>query len=488
MMKHEDKNEIRREHELELAGPFLVILAMLAIIGFLIPLRPENSVRERRKLTEFPAFSFASLLNGDWFDGITAWYSDTYPGRETMLEVSDRIDALHGLNRNEITLTGTTAPNDNAELDALLEEAEANAANPGNQTEESQPEAPALTPALTTPASPEPSAVPAELPEEPETGTQAENPADPDAVVESWTGLDGEEEMAIYGDMVVIDGTVLSRMGFDKMASDHYAELLNRGGDALAEKGIRFFSVPVPTSISVLLSSDMLAELGAADQSKTIRYIFAQTDEHVGAVNAFNNLLKHNTEYLYFNTDHHWTALGAYYTYEAFCEEAGFDPVPLSEYEEWNMGEFIGTYYYSVNNRNLKPDEMIAYVPPGNSRIRMEIPAYPEYNTVIVDESGASPNMKYNCFLAGDNAITTITNDAIPDAPDCIVIKDSYGNPFSVYLTQHYHHVYVLDYRKNFLSISSTAEQYGVQDVILLQSIGVSQTNNAQGILEYLLR
>ena len=96
--------------------------------------------------------------------------------------------------------------------------------------------------------------------------------------------------------------------------------------------------------------------------------------------------------------------------------------------------------------------------------------------------------MKYNCFLAGDNAITTITNDAIPDAPDCIVIKDSYGNPFSVYLTQHYHHVYVLDYRKNFLAISSTAEQYGVQDVILLQSIGVSQTNNAQGILEYLLR
>ena len=212
---------------------------------------------------------------------------------------------------------------------------------------------------------------------------------------------------------------------------------------------------------------ERLAELGAADQGKTLRYMFAQENENVGKVNAFNNLLAHNSEYLYFNTDHHWTALGAYYTYQSFCETAGFEAVPLSEFTEWNMGAFTGTWYYSVNNRNLKTDEVIALVPPGNDDIHMEILGYPDYTSVIVDETEADSNMKYNCFIAGDNQLTVITNDALPDAPDCLVIKDSFGNPFTVYLTQHYHRIYVLDYRKNFTPVSTVAEQYGVQDVVL---------------------
>ena len=118
----------------------------------------------------------------------------------------------------------------------------------------------------------------------------------------------------------------------------------------------------------------------------------------------------------------------------------------------------------------------------------MEIAGYPNYNSVIVDESESDRGMKYNCFIAGDNPITVITNDNLPDAPDCLVIKDSYGNPFVVYLTQHYHKVYVLDYRKNFTPVSTVASQYGVQDVILVQSIGVSQTRQAQYLLDNLMK
>ena len=95
-MKHE-KEKPKSEYELELAGPFFAVLFALMLVGFLIPLRPENSERERRKLHEFPPFSVQSLLDGSYFDEITAWYSDTFPGREDMLEISDRLDALHGI-------------------------------------------------------------------------------------------------------------------------------------------------------------------------------------------------------------------------------------------------------------------------------------------------------------------------------------------------------------------------------------------------------
>ncbi|MBQ9664542.1 MAG: hypothetical protein IJV40_15455 [Oscillospiraceae bacterium] len=466
MSQQEEKKIGKKRYELEMAGPFLVVLAVMTLIAFLIPLRPAASVREKRTLREFPTFSVDALLSGDYFDDIGMWFSDTFPGRETMLEISERMDALHGLGKNEIALNQTNAANDNDELDALLEQAEAEAAARREAEERAAAEAA------------EAAAIVAE----------AAKPADPDAVIEDWGGLAGEDEAGIYGDLVVIDGTILSRLGFDQSASDHHAALMNKAGDALAAKGIRFFNLPAPTSISVLISSELLSELGSADQGKTLRYMFAQENDNVHKVNAFNNMLKHNTEYIYFNTDHHWTALGAYYAYQAFCEEAGFEPVPLDEFTEWNMGEFEGTYTHSVNSRNLKADEVIALVPPGNENIHMEIAGYPHYTTVIVDESEAAPNMKYNCFIAGDNPITILTNDNLPDAPDCMVIKDSYGNPFTVYLTQHYHKVYILDYRKNFTPVSIVAEQYGVQDVILAQSIGVSQTRQAQSLLDNLMK
>ena len=51
-------------------------------------------------------------------------------------------------------------------------------------------------------------------------------------------------------------------------------------------------------------------------------------------MDAYTNLLLHNDEYLYFATDHHWTGLGAYYAYQPFCEQAGFEPVPLESMEK----------------------------------------------------------------------------------------------------------------------------------------------------------
>ena len=218
---------------------------------------------------------------------------------------------------------------------------------------------------------------------------------------------------------------------------------------------------------------------------ETLRYMFAQENGNVGKVNAFNNLLSHNSEYVYYHSDHHWTALGAYYAYEEFCSVAGFDPVPLSEYEEVNMGDFTGSWYYSINPKKVKHDEMIAYIPPGN--IHMEIAGFPNVTSPVVDKTDDEPNMKYNCFLNGDNPITVLVNDDLPDAPDCLVYKDSFGNPFAVYLAQHYHRVYVLDYRYNFTAASITTEQYGVSDVVLVQSIGVSQSMSAMGLLQNLM-
>ena len=39
-----------------MAAPFFTALFVLCVIAFIIPLRPKESAREKRRLAEFPAF------------------------------------------------------------------------------------------------------------------------------------------------------------------------------------------------------------------------------------------------------------------------------------------------------------------------------------------------------------------------------------------------------------------------------------------------
>ena len=433
------------------AVPFFLVMAVLSIVSFILPLRPTESIAEKRRLAAFPDFSAQALWDGSYFDDINLWFSDTFPGRDAYIYVAGRLDTLHGLNRNRVVNNaGTHTESD--DLDALLEAVE-------------------NAPAEVTPTP---------IPTPPPTPT-----VDPDAEITEWAGFDAQDELAMYGSMLVLDKTIVTTLGFSQSCSDWHASLMNRMGDILAGMDVRFFNLPAPTSVGVLLSSDILEQVNSADQGKMLRYMFAQENENVHKVNAFNYLIAHNDEYIYYNSDHHWSALGAYYAYEAFCHEAGFEPVPLSEYTEVSMGNFIGTYFFQLNGSVDAHDEMIAYIPPGDTH--MEIAEYPSLTSVIVDESDANDSMKYNCFIGGDNPITILTNDSIPDAPNCVVMKDSFGNPFTVYLTQHYHKVIVMDYRTAGRYVSDVVREYGASDMILVQSIGVSQTEGPLSLLNYWL-
>ena len=81
------------------------MLGLIAIISFLIPIRPTVSYLEKRELAKFPEFSVKALLSGDYFDDITLWYSDTFPGREEWIQVANYTESFHGY--SEISIEGT---------------------------------------------------------------------------------------------------------------------------------------------------------------------------------------------------------------------------------------------------------------------------------------------------------------------------------------------------------------------------------------------
>ena len=198
---------------------------------------------------------------------------------------------------------------------------------------------------------------------------------------------------------------------------------------------------------------------------------------NVKSVALYDALLAHRTEYVYFRTDHHWTATGAYYAYEQFCKAKGITPTPLASYKVDEYDGFLGTFYRDSNQNaamGANPDKVVAYHP-------LSTEATLDYGDsenasltrgkIIYDESTAPASLKYGAFITGDNAYSVINNPDVTDGSRCIVVKESFGNAFVPFLTDHYQTIYVLDYRYWKGSISQFAVDKGVQDVLFVNNL-----------------
>ena len=311
----------------------------------------------------------------------------------------------------------------------------------------------------------------------------------PEESVEHWGGLEVDDETeVIYGNVLQIGDAAFAYYGFSQSGSDRHVELVNSCAEMLAQYGVKLYDILIPTSVGVVVSSDYMEQLKCTDQGQTISYIFSRVSEDVGRVNVFNRLIEHNDEYLYFRTDHHWTALGAYYAYEEFCASAGFEPVPLEDFEALDMGPFLGSFYGNCSQSSkLREDNVTAYDPPGDITMTITKDNGSSFEwPVLTDMSKSSIYSKYMTFLGGDHPLVTITNNDLPDGPNCVVIKDSFGNPFAPYLTQHYHNVYVIDYRKySEMTLSYFVQYYDIDDVLLTESLAMAQGSGTLDLLEW---
>ena len=72
----------------------------------------------------------------------------------------------------------------------------------------------------------------------------------------------------------------------------------------------------------------------------------------------------------------------------------------------------------------------------------------------------------------------------LPDAPNCVVIKDSFGNCLAPFFTQNYHTVYVVDYRYYSKSMSTLISSFEIDDVIFVPNLGATQSSGVNDLLQ----
>lgn len=449
------------------AAPFFVAMIVLTIVAFIIPLRPTRSYNEKRNLAEFPEFSVDAVVSGSYFDDINTWFSDTFPGRESWIEGAILMQSLYGY--SDVTIYGQLQMNDEIPTVPVITESSATETIPAKPIETiPQPEEEA--PAATRP--------PLELVEM------------PDVPVEEWGGVDGgATDVIVAGTVIQIADSAFNIFRFSQYSSDQYAQILSEFADIVKPKGVRVISAMAPQAVGIMVEQKYMEQLMCSDQEAALDYVLSKMNDNVVKVDMFHRLVEHNDEYLYFRTDHHWTALGAYYAYQEICATLGMEAAALENFEVWDQGEFTGTLYFECAKRDkLRIDTCYAYNPPGNLTTYITDDKYGTFETqVLTDMSNAGTHAKYYVFIYGDNALTEITNHDIPEGKSCVVVKDSFGNPLVPFLTQNYHKVYALDFRHyDEMNLQEFVEAYEIDDVIFGHMLGMSQSDVVNDSFRYL--
>ncbi len=239
----------------------------------------------------------------------------------------------------------------------------------------------------------------------------------------------------------------------------------------------------IPSAYEVL--RDKLP-LGAVNINQRAYIESAYTQLHqnnVSTIDMLGKLNQHADEEIYYRTDHHWTTLGAYYGYVAYCEQKGLTPVSLDTLEKTEVADFYGTHYSKAKRIDIKPDVLTYYDIPTT-----QVTVNNEQADGIYDYDKLETRDKYAMFLRGNNAMTVIKSDNNLNKSDkptrVLVAKDSYFNSMAGFLTYNYDEVYVVDLR--YLSVMSLAmSQAEFDDVLIIYNFGNFSTDNNISKLKY---
>ncbi|MFA5585209.1 MAG: DHHW family protein [Saccharofermentanales bacterium] len=414
---------------------FLVALLVIGVLHLIIP-EEDISLDEGRSLNHFPKLIYADALTGQSAVKIEKWYNDQFPFRQSFIQAGKAWRSVAYPNLNADGLAIYLIPDEQG--------------------------VPIPEPEPTEPPATEPSTGPTE--------PQGTDPTDPPEPTEPPLPppLDPVDDVISTKLLLIINQRAMERYYGNEERLKTYAGKLNTLDQKLGD-GVQLYSLIAPTAIELFAPDEHHS--GYSSQKLCIGIVNEALDDKVISVNAYDKLLFNRDRYIYYRTDHHWTGLGAYYAYTAFCESAGLQATALEDMEHYQIeGTYLGSLYRVSKNEVLKnnPDTTEGWKPNAeytatawdNSEMTVT------YKIRLNDERIKGSNSYLN-FSGGDRALLKIETDHTIGRK-ILVVKDSFGNAFVPYLANHFDEVYVVDPRYYVRSINKLVADNGITDVLIL--------------------
>lgn len=388
---------------------FFVIHAVLfsscLILGFILVIfSPKESVsnQEKRKLTEIPSFTWQGVLNGSLMNQLQQYVDDHFPLRSTFVDFAFSMNNLKGIGNTNGARMITPVK--------------------GKFTNEKK--------------------------------------IDLNKAARDINYLVNAESATSRG-VLIIGARGFQVFGGSKGDVKGYIDMVNEYRELLPSN-IRIFNCIVPTSSSFVFVKeyDYLRE----KEFTNIKEAYAMTKPGVVNVLAAEALVSHQNEYIFFASDHHWTGLGAYYAYTAYCDAAGLKATPLSKMQKKTIPNFLGTLYNLTKDQSIKNnvDSVEYFISP----VKVQPSNLAEY---------AKGGNAYGVFLGGDFAHSKFQT-SVKNGKSVLVIKNSFGNPFSTFLVNNYETVHVVDYRYFNKGLLKLIDKEGVDDVVFFHNVFSANT------------
>ena len=427
-----------------------LLLSGMLLVGLWSMLDKDATVsqRENRALKTPPKLTVSGLLDGSFSSEFEAYYADTFPGRENLMAANRTLNGFYyfsgfsGSDSAQLLVGGGSNAADHGEA---LRPSDGTDPDPTELTKPTEPTEPSHSSEIAPPET-----KPFET--DPPTGEQL------GAVL-----LVGNRAMDVpYGDFDCIE---------------RYAKAVTGIADALGSD-VRTFCIDVPNGAEFYTNKEY--HTGSSSQLDMINHCYKNLGGNVIGVDAYTPLSQHADEYIYFRTDHHWTQLGAYYAYTAFCKDAGLAPDPLSKFQTGEIDNFVGSMYTAISDYPQSqvllddPDTLYYYEPyvDTTTRYYSDATLSDPYPMGIIAGIGSDVSNKYMTYLGGDHPITIVETDT--DGPVCMILKESYGNAFVPWLAGHYSKIIAIDPREfnrdgmPSLDLAAFAKEQGVNDCIVL--------------------
>lgn len=413
--------------------------------GMMLLERPTISETENRTLATMPKFSWTSYLNGSYTAGVSEYYNDTVPLREQCKLATATFRKYMAWKSNGAVIHGGRPENDDEDI----------------------PEQTTTT-----------------------TATTMATTFDPDIQITTTsatttttaaTEQQEEHQGELSNNILIYENRGIMLYGGSYKNGERYANFVNAYKEKLGDS-VQIYSMVVPTPCSFYTPEDFQYMLGS--EEKNIQHI----NEHLAGVtpvDVYSALDAHKDETIYMRTDHHWSALGAFYAAERFAATARVPFARISSYEKITKEGYVGTLYGYSGDVALKnnPEAFFYYKPQAAYTTTYWNPDLTSKRSgaLLLNLDNLKPVSWYMVYLGGDARITHVETEVNNDRT-LVIIKDSYGNALVPWLTSSFSDIYVVDLRYFEQNIITYIQNVGATDVLFAMNTFSATGGNAKRI------
>lgn len=174
---------------------------------------------------------------------------------------------------------------------------------------------------------------------------------------------------------------------------------------------------------------------------------------------------------VYYKTDHHWTAVGAYIGYQQFAKVHNQG---ISAYDVQKLADdFYGTLYSKVMDMKKGGDSI--YGP--RSLVKVSVNNGEKVLDSVYDMDKRNVKDKYRIFFGGNFGQVDITTDN-KNGKHLLIVKDSFANSFVPYILEAYDTITMVDFRYFVENLKSLMKEKQVTEILLLYEMSNFANDN----------